>query len=184
MSKPATRSKKPTPVTTESRGAASKRAKSGNAVQVRVMGSAAYPPYKPFTVAEKATVRTKTLRLQPSYEQGLAILKRVLKIPINKMVNEAVGEYIRRKSAEVESELTTTLEQLQAYRLADPEFLAARQAFIEGEALHGKDDPMEGRIVRIPAPAPVVARYASKAASGDTPGAGPALTRVRELLRS
>jgi hypothetical protein len=36
---------------------------------------------KPSTLPEKASVRTKTLRLQPSYEQGLVILKRVLKMP-------------------------------------------------------------------------------------------------------
>lgn len=97
-------------------------------------------------------VRTKTLRLEPTLERGLAILKGVLKRPINKMVNDAVGEYIRRQTAQVESDLTTTLAQLQAYRRADPEFAAARQAFIEGEALYGKDDPMEGRIVEVTRP--------------------------------
>jgi hypothetical protein len=64
------------------------------------------------------------------------------------MVNEAVAEYIQRWLTAVETELKTTLEQLHAYRLADPAFLAARGAFIEGEALYGKDDPMQGRIVR------------------------------------
>jgi len=130
---------------TKARGALSKAAES-----IKSIKALAQP--------EPAAVRTKTLRLQPSYEQGLAILKRVLNIPVNKMVNEAVGEYIQRRTLEVESQLTTTLEQLQAYRRADPEFLVARQAFIHAEAQYGKDDPMEGRMVRVKPSARVVAK--------------------------
>lgn len=136
-----------------------------------------------FSVFQPASVRTKTLRLEPVLERGLVMLKEVQKKPINKMVNEAVGEYIQRRTAQVEAELTATLEQLQAYRLADPEFLAARQAFIEGEALYGKDDPMEGRIVRVKASAGAAKRQESNMAKERTAKAGPALTKVRELLR-
>ena len=53
------------------------------------------------TVAEPA-VKAKTLRLAPEYEAGLTLLKGVLGMPVNKMVNEAVGEYIVRRTAKVE----------------------------------------------------------------------------------
>ncbi len=133
----------------------------------------------------KAPVRTKTLRLAPLFEEGLAMLKGVLHKPINKMVNEAVGEYIARRTTEVETQLTTTLDELKAYRLADPEFSTARQAFIEAEARYGKEDPMEGRLVTVTPPAGV---YASRHPRVDKPVTsiqeGPAVTMVREVLRS
>lgn len=132
----------------------------------------------------KTPVRTKTLRLTPLFEEGLAMLKGVLKKPINKMVNEAVGEYIARRTTEVEAQLTTTLDELKAYRLADPEFSAARQAFIQAEARHGKEDPMEGRLVTVTPPAGVPA---GRRPSVDKPTAssqeGPAVSMLREVLR-
>lgn len=136
-----------------------------------------------FAESNEDSVRTKTLRLQPSYERGLVMLKQILKMPINKMVNEAVGEYIQRRTAEVEAQLTTTLEQLHAYRLADPDFVAARQAFIESEALHGKDDPMEGRIVQVKVPKRDALKSGSAAVPAEAAAAGPALSKVRDMLR-
>ena len=129
-------------------------------------------------------LRVKTLRLEPMFEQGLVILKGVLHKPINKMVNEAVGEYIERRAAEVEAELTSTLEQLRAYRRADPGFSVERRAFIDAEARYGKDDPAEGRVVTV---APPPGAYASRRAAASGPASNadnPALAMVRELLRS
>ena len=77
------------------------------------------------------------------------------------MVNEAVGEYIERRTARAETEFASTLDDLKAYRLSDPEFAAARRAFIEGEARFGKDDPMEGQRVHIDPPAVCKQRVAS-----------------------
>ena len=172
------------PAPPKSPAAAPKHAKSGGVVVKRIVAKGRnQKPAEAFAPPERASVRTKTLRLAPTFERGLVILKGVLKKPINKMVNEAVGEYIQRRTAQVETELTSTLEQLRAYRLADPEFLAARQAFIEAEALYGKDDPMEGRIVRVKAPSGVATRHESNTAKERTAKAGPALTKVRELLR-
>lgn len=172
---------KPSPA--KARGAASKLAKAGNVAvrqgtQVGPLGTA-----HALASSKDDTVRAKTLRLQPSYEKGLVILKRILHMPINKMVNEAVGEYIERRTAEVESDLTTALEQLHAYRRADPNFLAARQAFIDGEALHGKDDPMEGRVVRKKGRAGDSVKSGRYPPSAKVSAAGPALSKVREMLR-
>ena len=167
----------------KARRATSKRVKPGAVVVQRIakIGPAEAP--QALAGSNEDAVRTKTLRLQPSYEKGLVILKRILKMPINKMVNEAVGEYIQRRTAEVESELTTTLAQLHEYRLADPDFVAARRAFIEGEALYGKDDPMEGRIVHVKVPARAAVKPGSSAPPTKAVAAGPALSKVREMLR-
>lgn len=170
------------PAPAKARGAAPKRAKPGAVESKRVTKSGSAKAPQALATSNEDAVRTKTLRLQPSYEKGLVILKRVLKMPINKMVNEAVGEYIQRRTAEAESELTTTLEELHAYRLADPDFMAARQAFIQGEAMHGKDDPMEGRIVPAEKPARGAVESGSSAAPTEAAATGPALSKVRELL--
>ena len=132
-------------------------------------------------VPAKALVRTKTLRLEPLFEEGLGMLKEVLHKPINKMVNEAVGEYIERRTAQVEHELTTTIEQLRAYRKRDPAFANARKAFVEAEAIHGKTDPMEGRIVNVRPPPGAYARRGT--GSKVTTDSNPALAMVRERLR-
>jgi len=167
----------------KARGATSKRVKRGAVVVKRSTKIGPAEALQALAGSNEGAVRTKTLRLQPSYEKGLVFLKRVLKMPINKMVNEAVGEYIQRRTAEVESELTTTLAQLHAYRLADPDFVAARQAFIEGEALYGKDDPMEGRIVHVKLPARAEVKRGVSAPPTQAVAAGPALSKVREMLR-
>jgi hypothetical protein len=124
--------------------------------------------------AAPAVVKTKTLRLAPEYEAGLALLKGVLGTPVNKMVNEAVGEYIRKRSAEVEADLKGVLEQVKAYRRADPQFKQARARFADAEARLGGDDPLEGVVVDVKPP--TVKRRAAKA--------GPAQTMIRELLKS
>ena len=95
-------------------------------------------------------VKPKTLRLAPEYEAGLAMLKRVLGTPVNKMVNEAVGEYIRKRTAEVEADLTTVLAQVKAYRRADPHFKKALASFVDAEVRYGAADPAEGVVVAAP----------------------------------
>jgi hypothetical protein len=128
--------------------------------------------------------RTKTLRLEPTFEVGLAMLKEVLHKPINKMVNEAVGEYIVRRTAEVESQLTTTLAELQAYRRAHPDFMDARQAFIDAEAKYGGKDPMEGRLVTVTRPPGLKAGSKARAEHPRVaPRKGQAVSTVRDLLR-
>ena len=121
-----------------------------------------------------AVVRAKTLRLRPEFEVGLGILKNVLRKPINKMVNEAVGEYIEKRAAEVEADLYGVLEKLKAYKRADRKFASARAQFVEAEARYGAGDLVEGVVFDVEPPR----RGAEK------PKKGPSQTMVRELLGS
>ncbi|MEP7300159.1 MAG: hypothetical protein ABI699_01415 [Caldimonas sp.] len=125
-------------------------------------------------------VKARTLRLEPIYEVGLGILKGVLHKPVNKMVNEAVAEYIKKSTAQVEAEMGSVLTQLKAYRRADPTFQQDKEAFISAEAEFGASDPMEGvtfKVARHRRPMKVKA-------SASKEKAGAALTMVREMLRS
>ena len=119
-----------------------------------------------------AVVRAKTLRLRPEFEVGLGILKSVLRKPVNKMVNEAVGEYIERRAAEVETDLSGVLEKLKAYKRADRKFAAARAQFVEAEARYGADDLVEGVVVDVEPPRRSVGKSKT----------GLSQTMVRELL--
>jgi hypothetical protein len=66
---------------------------------------------------------------------------------MNQLVNEAVKDYVRRRSREVERDLESTLASLRAYRKHDPDFEMAIAAVASAEARYGKEDPAEGDVV-------------------------------------
>jgi hypothetical protein len=130
--------------------------------------------------AKASDVKARTLRLEPIYEVGLGILKGVLHKPVNKMVNEAVAEYIKKSTVQIEAEMGSVLTQLKAYRRADATFQQDKDAFISAEAEFGASDPMEGvtyKVARRRKPA-------SPKALAPKQKAGAALTMVRDMLRS
>ena len=95
-----------------------------------------YPPY----MTRKAT----TYRIDPVVQTGLALLSKVLGRPQNQLVNEAVRDFVARRSQEVEADLEATLESLRAYRRSDPNFDRALADWVDAEASL-KEDPAEGR---------------------------------------
>ena len=112
----------------------------------------------------RATARKPTtIRLDPSIEKGLQILQAACKRPVNKIVNEALAEYIDKGTARLEADFEEALDRLKEYRRSDPGFKRAVRAFVDAEVACGAHDPVEGR----PIPREV----------------GPAVTMVRERLR-
>ena len=101
-------------------------------------------------------------------QQGLIVLGEVLERPLNKLVNEAVKEFIIKRSVQAQSELEETLRRLKALRKRDPQFKAARAKFVEAEARFGHDDTLEGEVLP-----PVRAAASAK---------GPVQAKVRGLL--
>ena len=77
---------------------------------------------------------------------GMVKLSKLLGKPLNKLANDALGEYVVRRTLEVEDDLESTLEDLRAYRKSDPNFERAIAEFVEAEATV-KHDPAEGRMV-------------------------------------
>ncbi len=110
--------------------------------------------------APKAVPKATTVRLAAELIAGLALLQRILKKPMNRMINEAVRNYVERQSAQVETDLKNVLESVKAYRRSDPTYKKLWAEFVDAEARYGKDDPVEGRVK----------------------SAGPVQTRVREIL--
>ena len=66
---------------------------------------------------------------------------------MNQLVNEAVKDYVRRRSREVERNLESTLASLRAYRERDADFEQAVAAFAKAEGRYAKEDPAEGVVV-------------------------------------
>jgi predicted transcriptional regulator len=108
-----------------------------------------------------APLRATTIRLTAENEQGLRLLNSELQRPINKLVNQAVAEFIETTTGTLQHKLEQTLAQLKSYRRRDPGFKKAISQFVDAEA--SLDDPAEGKRASLPA--------------------GPALTTVREALR-
>ena len=96
-------------------------------------------------VPEAARKRT-TVRIDAGVKDGLEKLSKLLHKPQNLLVNEALEEFVLRRTVEVEGELESTLNDLRAYRKRDPNFEHAIKAFVEAEASM-EYDPAEGRIV-------------------------------------
>jgi hypothetical protein len=88
--------------------------------------------------------KASTFRIEPTVQAGLENLSRVLKRPMNQLVNEAVKDYVLRRSAEVERQLESTLASLRAYREQDPDVERAMAAIATAEVRHVKEDPIHG----------------------------------------
>ena len=97
--------------------------------------------------------KATTFRLDPRLEKGLALLGEVRRVPLNRLVNEAVGEYLDTRSATVEAELEETLRRVKAYRQTDADFESAISKFTEAEAESAAHDPVEGQTTRAKGPA-------------------------------
>jgi len=94
-------------------------------------------------MSRKAT----TFRIEPVTQAALEALSKTLKRPMNQLVNEAVKQYVARRSVEVERDLEETLERLRAYRELDPDFQRAIDRVAKAESEIGREDPAEGELV-------------------------------------
>jgi hypothetical protein len=91
--------------------------------------------------------KATTVRLEPSLQHGLETLSKVLKRPMNQLINEALHDYVSRRSHDVEQDLNKTLTALRAYRRRDPSFKAAIATAAKAEAEHRQSDPLDGEVV-------------------------------------
>lgn len=83
-----------------------------------------------------------TFRIEPDELATLARLSKVLRRPMNKLVNEAVKAYLKQRVREAERDLEASLASLRAYRQKDPDFEQAIAAFVAAEAT--VEDPIVG----------------------------------------
>jgi hypothetical protein len=91
--------------------------------------------------------KASTFRIDPPLQAALENLSRVLRCPMNRLVNEALQDYLDRRSGAAERDLELTLASLRAYRRRDPHFKKAIAAAVDAEAVLGREDPAEGKVV-------------------------------------
>lgn len=91
--------------------------------------------------------KASTFRLHEDVQAGLDLISQLQHRPKNKLVNEAVAEYVTRHSMQTEEALHYALARLKAYQRTDPGFEQAIEAFVDAEVSHNtREDPMEGEI--------------------------------------
>lgn len=91
--------------------------------------------------------KSTTVRLEPTLQEGLEKLSKVLKRPMNQLVNEALQDYVSRRTHEVEQDLSKTLATLRAYRRRDPKLKRAITAAAKSEVQHAAEETVEGTVV-------------------------------------
>jgi hypothetical protein len=74
------------------------------------------------------------------------MLSGMLDQSLNQLANEALREYVAKRTLEVEVDLEATLRELRAYRAGDPKFERAIAAFADAEAA-GTHDPADRSVV-------------------------------------
>jgi hypothetical protein len=108
-----------------------------------------------------------TLRIDEKERAALEDLSKIEGRPVNQLLNEAIKSFLIRRGPR-ERGLEANLARLRAYRKRDPKFHHALAAFVESEA--SLEDPVEGEPVE------------GKLVNGQIKTAGPAQSRIRELL--
>ena len=93
------------------------------------------------------TRQASTFRSAPPVQSALENLSRVLRRPMNQLVNEALQDYLDRRGKAVERNLELTLASLRAYRRRDPHLKEALASVVDAEAALGREDPVEGKVV-------------------------------------
>ena len=95
---------------------------------------------------QTSTRKATTFRLDHAKQAALAHLSKILRRPMNHLVNEAVTVYLEQRSLEVERDLQTTLNSLRTYRQRDPDFKKAIAGFIDAEV--SLNDPIESELTQ------------------------------------
>lgn len=108
-----------------------------------------------------------TLRIDAEERTALENLSKAEGRPIDQLLDEAIKSYLIQRGQK-EHSLEANLAALREYRMRDPGFQRAVDAFVEAEA--SLEDPVEGE--------PVNGEFID----GQFKPAGPVQSRIRELL--
>ncbi len=83
-----------------------------------------------------------TLRLDPELYDALSSLSSVVHQSMNQLVTDAVSNYVRQRSSEVERDMENTLARIRKYAEKDPGYEHAIAEFADAETRY--QDPLEG----------------------------------------
>ena len=86
-----------------------------------------------------------TLRVDQSLKDHLAKLGELRHTTMNKLINQALLQFVAKETLVVQEELEASLHSLRQYREADPNFEQAIEAVVAAE-LSTDNDPAQGEI--------------------------------------
>jgi predicted DNA-binding protein len=95
------------------------------------------------TSKQKAT----TFRLNPEVNAALEAISEHIGATKNKIVNEALADYLKQRGEKLQTELDGTLQKLRQYRAEDPRFETGIERFARAEARCSKNDSHQGSVL-------------------------------------
>ena len=84
-----------------------------------------------------------TIRLEPDLKQALVKLSKLRSVTFNKMVTQALEQFVVTESRDLQAELRESLKQIDAIAARDPDYEKGIAAVAAAEAAL-IDDPVEG----------------------------------------
>ena len=87
-----------------------------------------------------------SLRVDPNLKAHLAKLAELRKMTVNKLIVQALDQFVTKESHALEAELEASLAQLRQYRAADPDFEQAIEAVVAAER-PTEEDPAQGELL-------------------------------------
>ncbi|MFO8127272.1 hypothetical protein [Yoonia sp.] len=88
-----------------------------------------------------------TLRVDQSLKDQLAKLGELRHTTMNKLINQALLQYVAKETLVVQEELEASLNSLKQYREDDPNFERAIEEAVSAE-VSADNDPAQGEITR------------------------------------
>lgn len=95
---------------------------------------------------ETGAPKASTIRLRPELQSALDAISNHLDRPKNKIVNQAVAEFLEKTTFRLKDDLEGTLRKLNAYRIKDPHFETEIERFVVAESTGAAADNHEGQV--------------------------------------
>ncbi len=105
----------------------------------------AHSPPRKASAPPKAT-KASTVRLNPNLQSALDTISGHLGKTKNKIVNEALADYLEKSGFQLRNDIDGTLQKLRAYRSKDPNYNADIERFAKDESAHAAKDAHEGSV--------------------------------------
>lgn len=97
-------------------------------------------------VVETRAPKASTIRLKPELQSALDAISNHLDRPKNKIVNQAVAEFLEKTTFRLKDDLEGTLRKLNAYRSNNPNFEDEIERFVVAESSGAAADNHEGQV--------------------------------------
>lgn len=93
----------------------------------------------------KKDTKASTFRLNPELQTSLEVISAHFGMTKNKIVNQAVAEFLEKRATVLRDDLDSTLQKLRVYGQKDSRVDAAIERFVVAEAAQADGDAHEGR---------------------------------------